>query len=146
MYFGLQSISEFSFVSWGFALVSSGAIGFVITFFLGPSKGGRVALAFSRIWAGWVALSLVAVIIYAVISGQWTLFTETFGWSPLIEMAVLAFGWIVIFWFMATQYAIGRISLDERFFGSVERRKEVIEEAKRAQQEVFRRAREELDQ
>jgi len=145
MYFGLQTISDFTFVSIGFLFVATGAMGFVTTFFLGSSKGGRTALAFSRIWAVWVILSLIGTIIYAIASGQWTLFLRVFGWGPLIEMSVLAFGWIAIFWFMATQYAIGRINLDEKFFGSKERREEIIEEAKRAQREVYRRAKEEQE-
>jgi Zn-dependent protease with chaperone function len=144
MYFGLQSLSDFPFVTVGFFIVAIGAMGFVATFILGPSKGGHAALKFSRIWAVIVVTSVVSVVLYALATLQWQKFLRVFGFGPLLEMGVLAFGWIIIMWFMATQYAIGRITLDEKFGSSKELRKQLIEQARQAQYEVYRRAEQEM--
>jgi Zn-dependent protease with chaperone function len=140
MHHGFQSISDFSFLTVGFVVVAIGAMGFIGSFILGPRRGGHVALAFSRIWAVLTGVSLILTIAYAMISNQWTPFLERYGFSPLIQMGVLAFGWIFIMWFMATQYAVGRITLDEKFGGSKQRRKEAIEQAKDAQYEAYHTA------
>ncbi|MCL2818472.1 MAG: hypothetical protein FWD41_01890 [Actinomycetia bacterium] len=115
MYFGLESISDFPFVSVGFLFVMTGALGYGATYALGLTRGGRAALKFSRLWTLWTAATLGATVLYAVLSTQWSLFIREFGYGPLIEMAVLAVGFLLIMWFMATQYARGRIDLDERF-------------------------------
>ena len=140
MYFGFQSISDFSFIGIGFLAVALGAMGFVLAFILGPSQGGRTALRFTRVWAAVVVLLIASVILYAVLDGQWRLFLLLFGFGPLLEMGVLSFGWIVIMWFMAHQYSVGRITLDEKFGSSKQLRKEAIEAARQAQQEVYRKA------
>jgi len=115
MYFGYQSIGEFSFITIGFYLVMIGALGFGITFLIGRSNGGRAALRFTRRWAAGLAASILAVILFAFVSGQWRRFLIEFGPSPLVEIGVLAGGWILIMWFMATQYALGRIDLDDTY-------------------------------
>jgi len=115
MYFGLQSIGRYSFVTIGFFLVMIGALGFGLTFLIGRSESGRSALRFTRWWALAVVSSLCATILFALIAGQWRLFLYEFGYGPLVEMAILAGGWLLIMWFMATKYALGRIDLDDRF-------------------------------
>jgi len=115
MYFGFQALSQFSFVTIGFYLTMIGAFGFCLAFLIGRSTGGRDALRFTRWWALAVLGSILATILFAVLAGQWSRFLIEYGVGPLAEMGVLAAGWLLIMWFMATQYALGRIDLDDKF-------------------------------
>jgi len=121
MYFGFQSMTEFPFLTVGFFLTMVGALGFGAAFMLGLYKGGLAALKFTRIWVYLIAAALIFTVVYAMVSGQWKLFLIEFGFGPLVEMGVLAVGFIAIMWFMAYQYAMGRIDLDERFGRSKEK-------------------------
>lgn len=137
MNYGYQAMATLPFLTIGFICVALGALGFGITFALGPIKGGRFALKFSRVWAALTGVAISLTALFAYFTGQLTIFLKSYGYSPLLEMVVLAAGWIVIMWFMATQYATGRIALDEKF-GTKENRAKAIEDAKHAQQEHYR--------
>jgi hypothetical protein len=137
MYFGFQSMTEFSFITIGFIIVMAGALGFGIAFAIGRATGGREALRFTRWWALAIAAALAATVLFAAVTRQWSLFLLDFGAGPLIEMGVLAAGWLLIMWFMATQYAIGRIDLDDRFGHASEKKRAPAEiEAGEASSEV----------
>lgn len=138
MYFGFESMSEFSFLTIGFIVVSVGSMGYVVAFILGATRSGRAALKFTHLWTGVFLVALLVTVVFAIIDQQWALFFKVYGIGPMLEMGVLAFGWGIIMWFMALQYSIGRITLDEKFGGSKMRRRAAIEQAKQAQQEAYK--------
>lgn len=141
MYYGYTSMATLPFLTIGFVWVMVVCGGFGAAFFVGSRSGGRAAERFIKRWTSVSTLGAAAIIGWALLDGQLQAFFKSFGVGPFIEIGVLAFGLIGIMWFMAVQYANGRIALDETF-GSKQVRDEAKRQAIQAQQEHYVRAHE----
>jgi hypothetical protein len=73
-------------VSLGTAAVLLWAVLLGLVYAVGSVRGGHAALKYFRIvlWGGGAAL--IAVWLWAVVTGQWQRFIAEFGWGPLLEM------------------------------------------------------------
>jgi hypothetical protein len=110
VYFGLTSLSRFSFVGVGFWVVMCAGVGLGLVYAVGSAKGKRAAQMWTDACLVLLAAGGIADILWALMSGQWRAFMLQFGFSPLAEMMVLAALLLGTMWFMAVRYTSG---LDE---------------------------------
>lgn len=112
MYFGYSQIWRFTFIPVGFLIVMATFIALALVYAVGASNGARAAARYVNltmlIFLGAVALDLL----FAVFTGRLTLFINTLGWVPLIEMTVLAALCIGSMWFMAVSYVTSKLRED----------------------------------
>ncbi|MCL2679922.1 MAG: hypothetical protein FWF11_00370 [Coriobacteriia bacterium] len=128
---GFAGMASFHFILIGFVWVVGCAILFAGAYLVGARNGGRAAAKYTVLMT-WIFLGgIIVIAAYAFISQEIQGFIETYNYSILIELVLLAMGCVWIMWFMATQYARGRIAIDERF-GSKENYLLAKEAAKRA--------------
>lgn len=139
MNYGYLGMSTMLFLQLGFVWVTLCALAYTGAFLIGPRKGGHTALKYTNLLTIVFIAGLAAIAGVGYLSGDLERFLVSWGIAPLLEMSILAFGWVGVMWFMAVQYGRGRIALDERF-GSVERRRAAMQAAKEAQQRVYAQA------
>lgn len=109
MYFGFERMWTLSFVPLGFAIVTLGSLALGCVYFVGGAKGGRAAATYTRACAWMVLAALVGDVIFAVASGQWSVFFGSYGVVPMAEMVLLAFMWLATMWLMAVSYSRGKM-------------------------------------
>jgi hypothetical protein len=100
-------MAAYGFLSVGFWVVMVSVIGLVLVFPVGASRGKAAAVAWIRSCMLLFVGGGIAVIVWAVVSGQWQSFMLRFGFSPLAEMMLLAALFVGSMWWMAVQYAAG---------------------------------------
>jgi hypothetical protein len=105
MSFGFAPIATFPFIGVGFWIVMTVALGLVLVYAIGASRGRRAAQNWISGCMLVLAVGGIADIVWAVLSGQWRRFMLQFGFSPLAEMAMLATLLIGTMWWMAVRYA-----------------------------------------
>lgn len=113
MYFGFERMWTLSFVPLGFAAVTIGSLALGCVYFVGATKGGRAAMAFTRVCSWTLLVALAGIIGFAAVSGQWAVFMRWYGVGPMFEMGLLAFMWAATMWLMAVSYSRGRIRDDD---------------------------------
>jgi len=104
VYFGYQTIWVFTFVPIAFVLVMAVGIALAFVYAVGASRGYEAAARYTQV-CGFVLLGgFVADLLYAAATGQWSAFVAAFGWTPLIEMGLLAAMFLGAMWLMAASY------------------------------------------
>jgi hypothetical protein len=105
--FGLAPLATYTFLGVGFWIVMTVALGLVLVYAVGSSRGRRAAQAWTSGCMLVLAVAGIADIVWAVVSGQWRSFMIQFGFSPLAELMVLATLFLGTLWWMAVRYAAG---------------------------------------
>lgn len=114
MNYGFERMWTLSFLPLGFVVVMAGGLAFVGAYAVGATRGGRSALAYVRACSWALCLALLATVVFGVVEGQWALFVQWFGLTPMVEMALMSFMWLASMWLMATSYARGRVRQDQK--------------------------------
>jgi hypothetical protein len=107
MNFGLAPMSTYRFLGVGFWVVMTVALGLVLVYAVGSSRGRRAAQRWVSGCMLLLAVGGIVDIAWAVVSGQWSSFLMQFGFSPLAELMVLATLFIGTLWWMAVRYTAG---------------------------------------
>jgi hypothetical protein len=105
VYFGYTEMWRLAFLPIGFVIVMAASIAFGLVYVVGASKGRAAALRYTSVVAAAFLAASVADLLWAGLSGQLAMFLDRYGWTPLIEMAVLALMCVGSLWFMAVSYA-----------------------------------------
>lgn len=107
MYFGMTSLSRYSFIGAGFWVVIVTGFGLGLVYVVGSTRGRLAAQMWMSACMTILAIGGIADILWALVSGQWRAFVIQFGFGPLFEMLVLAGLFIGTMWFMAVRYVSG---------------------------------------
>jgi len=108
LYFGYSEIWRFTFIPLGFTIVMATFVALCLVYAVGASRGADAAIRYVNITTIVFIAAVTLDLLMALLSGQLPLFLRTLGWSPLIEMSVLAALCIGSMWFMAVSYATSR--------------------------------------
>jgi hypothetical protein len=100
-------MASYGFLGAGFWVVMATVVGLVLVYPIGASRGRAAALAWIRACVLLLVTGGIAVIVWAVVSGQWQSFMLQFGFSPLAEMMLLAALFVGSMWWMAVRYVAG---------------------------------------
>jgi len=104
VYFGYETMWEYTFVPVAFVLVMAAGIALAFFFAVGAARGKRSAARYTRAWVAVLAVGLAADLGFAALSGQWGAFVSAYGWTPVIEMGLLAAMFIGAMLMMAASY------------------------------------------
>jgi hypothetical protein len=104
---GYAGLTRYSFLSAGFWVVMVAAFAFTLVFAVGLTRGKRAARLWVSLCVALVVLGGIAVMLWAVTTGEWRSFMLSYGAGPLFEMAMLAFLLLGILWFLAIRYTGG---------------------------------------
>ena len=108
MYFGYSEIWRFTFIPIGFAIVMSTFIALSLVYAVGASRGKKAAIRYVNITTVVFFAAVAVDLLLPLVSGQLALFLRTLGWSPLIEMSVLAALCVGSMWSMAVSYVTSK--------------------------------------
>ena len=128
---GYAGMADFVSLQMGLIWVVGCVLLYVGTYLVGSKKGGRAAAKYTATVTWFFLVGLVGIIGFAFFIREASVFFESYPYTVIVEMLLLALGCVWIMWFMATQYSRGRIAIDERF-GSKENYLRAKEAAKRA--------------
>lgn len=108
------SLSRYLFVQLGFIWFNIVALAYVGVYIIGPMKGGKAAQKYHRGLT--VAFFVVdaALVVYAMVTGQWALFMYEFGFSTLLELLMFGFGWVIFMLMLAYSYVCNRLTNEEK--------------------------------
>ncbi|MCL2379933.1 MAG: hypothetical protein FWC81_04025 [Coriobacteriia bacterium] len=129
--YGYAEMMGFFFIQVGLVWVVGCTLLLAGAYLAGSRKGGRAAAKYTALMTWIFLLGMLAIVGISFFTQDIQRFIEIYNYSILVEMVLLAMGCVWIMWFMATQYARGRIAIDERF-GSKENYLRAKEAAKRA--------------
>ena len=107
MTFDYAGLSRFTFLSVGFWVVMVVGIAFALVFAVGPTRGKKAARLWVELCAGLAVIGGVADVVWAMMTGEWTAFVRLYGYTPIIEMVLLAVLLLGIMWFLAIRYTDG---------------------------------------
>lgn len=112
MYFGFERMWTLTFVPAGFVIVVVASLSLGCVYLVGAAKGGCAAVRYTRVCSWALLAALAADVVYAALSGQWSVFMDWYGVGTMLEMGLLAFMWVETMWLMATSYSRGRARED----------------------------------
>ena len=104
MYFGYGAMWTFTFVPIAFVLVMVVGVALGFVYAVGAARGKQAAARYTQAWTIVLLVGGAADLAYAVLSGQWATFISAYGWSPIIQMGLLATMFIAGMWMMAASY------------------------------------------
>lgn len=108
------SLSQYLFVQVGFVWFNVMALAFIGTFILGYAKGGSAAKRFHRRTTISFIAGCVVIVIYALVSGEWSAFMKNAGLGTLLELLTFGFGWVLLMLYLSYSYVRSRLMSEER--------------------------------
>lgn len=103
------TLARYLFVKLGFIWFNVAALSYIAVYITGPLKGGKTAQKLHRAITAIFILGDVALLILALVSGQWALFMREFGFSTLAELLMFGFGWVVFMAMLSYSYVRNRL-------------------------------------
>lgn len=110
----MSSLTQYAFLKVGFVWFNLIALAYIGTFILGPLKGGKTIARFHRVVTVSFIAGGVALLIYALVTGQLSAFLEVEGASTLGELLVFGFGWVGFMCFFSYSYVRNRLDNEEQ--------------------------------
>jgi len=110
LYFGYAQIWRFTFVPVGFLIVMSAFVALALVYAVGASNGARAAAKYVNVTMMIFLGAVVLDVLVASLTGQLPRFVRTLGWTPLLEMTVLAAMCVGSMWFMAVSYVTSKLN------------------------------------
>ena len=108
------TLARYTFIQMGFVWFNLVALAYVAVYMIGPAKGGAAAQKFHRFLTLTFALVDAAIVVFALVSGQWALFMREYGLSTLLELLMFGFGWVGFMLMLSHSYVRNRLDNEEK--------------------------------